>query len=218
MEFIERIKAVFFNLFNKERKIFILNPEKYKNLKFDYSEKVSNSEEFKIWKSSEKYELENVFGNYHFIAEIDKNFYVLQNDQYHYLTINKLDDYKDSLTIKYSNLKEKIDFIKIEFIKQEKIINWEDKSTLKGYPKKIIFYNKKIGEIGNIQFIKNDDPTNFGIAIFSKDFKVISIKMKDSSNNNISFNSLDDFFKAILPLSAVSSFRNLYREIYKRED
>ena len=47
MEFIERIKAVFFNLFNKERKIFILNPEKYKNLKFDYSEKVSNSEEFK---------------------------------------------------------------------------------------------------------------------------------------------------------------------------
>lgn len=218
MEFIERIKAVFFNLFNKERKIFILNPEKYKNLKFDYSEKVSNSEEFKIWKSSEKYELENVFGNYHFIAEIDKNFYVLQNDQYHYLTINKLDDYKDSLTIKYSNLKEKIDFIKIEFIKQEKIINWEDKSTLKGYPKKIIFYNKKIGEIGNIQFIKNDDPTNFGIAIFSKDFKVISIEMKDSSNNNISFNSLDDFFKAILPLSAVSSFRNLYREIYKRED
>lgn len=218
MEFIERIKAVFFNLFNKERKIFILNPEKYKNLKFDYSEKVSNSEEFKIWKSSEKYELENVFGNYHFIAEIDKNFYVLQNDQYHYLTINKLDDYKDSLTIKYSNLKEKIDFIKIEFIKQEKIINWEDKSTLKGYPKKIIFYNKKIGEIGNIQFIKNDDPTNFGIAIFSKDFKVISIEMKDSSNNNISFNSLDDFFKAILPLSTVSSFRNLYREIYKRED
>ena len=218
MEFIERIKAVFFNLFNKERKIFILNPEKYKNLKFDYSEKVSNSEEFKIWKSSEKYELENVFGNYHFIAEIDKNFYVLQNDQYHYLTINKLDDYKDSLTIKYSNLKEKIDFIKIEFIKQEKIINWEDKSTLKGYPKKIIFYNKKIGEIGNIQFIKNDDPTNFGIAIFSKDFKVISIEMKNSSNNNISFNSLDDFVKAILPLSAVSSFRNLYREIYKRED
>lgn len=218
MEFIERIKAVFFNLFNKERKIFILNPEKYKNLKFDYSEKVSNSEEFKIWKSSEKYELENVFGNYHFIAEIDRNFYVLQNDQYHYLTINKLDDYKDSLTIKYSNLKEKIDFIKIEFIKQEKIINWEDKSTLKGYPKKIIFYNKKIGEIGNIQFIKNDDPTNFGIAIFSKDFKVISIEMKDSSNNNISFNSLDDFFKAILPLSAVSSFRNLYREIYKKED
>jgi hypothetical protein len=218
LEFIERIKAVFFNLFNKERKIFILNPEKYKNLKFDYSEKVSNSEEFKIWKSSEKYELENVFGNYHFIAEIDKNFYVLQNDQYHYLTINKLDDYKDSLTIKYSNLKEKIDFIKIEFIKQEKIINCEDKSTLKGYPKKIIFYNKKIGEIGNIQFIKNDDPTNFGIAIFSKDFKVISIEMKDSSNNNISFNSLDDFFKAILPLSAVSSFRNLYREIYKRED
>lgn len=218
MEFIERIKAVFFNLFNKERKIFILNPEKYKNLKFDYSEKVSNSEEFKIWKSSEKYELENVFGNYHFITEIDKNFYVLQNDQYHYLTINKLDDYKDSLTIKYSNLKEKIDFIKIEFIKQEKIINCEDKSTLKGYPKKIIFYNKKIGEIGNIQFIKNDDPTNFGIAIFSKDFKVISIEMKDSSNNNISFNSLDDFFKAILPLSAVSSFRNLYREIYKREN
>ena len=217
MEFIERIKAVFFNLFNKERKIFILNPEKYKKLKFDYSEKVSNSEEFKIWKSSEKYELENVFGNYHFIAEIDRNFYVLQNDQYHYLTINKLDDYKDSLTIKYSNLKEKIDFIKIEFIKQEKIINWEDKSTLKGYPKKIIFYNKKIGEIGNIQFIKNDDPTNFGIAIFSKDFKVISIEMKDSSNNNISFNSLDDFFKAILPLSAVS-FRNLYREIYKKED
>ena len=218
MEFIERIKAVFFNLFNKERKIFILKPEKYKKLKFDYSEKVSNSEEFKIWKSSEKYELENVFGNYHFIAEIDRNFYVLQNDQYHYLTINKLDDYKDSLTIKYSNLKEKIDFIKIEFIKQEKIINWEDKSTLKGYPKKIIFYNKKIGEIGNIQFIKNDDPTNFGIAIFSKDFKVISIEMKDSSNNNISFNSLDDFFKAILPLSAVSSFRNLYREIYKKED
>jgi hypothetical protein len=218
LEFIERIKAVFFNLFNKERKIFILNPEKYKKLKFDYSEKVSNSEEFKIWKSSEKYELENVFGNYHFIAEIDRNFYVLQNDQYHYLTINKLDDYKDSLTIKYSNLKEKIDFIKIEFIKQEKIINWEDKSTLKGYPKKIIFYNKKIGEIGNIQFIKNDDPTNFGIAIFSKDFKVISIEMKDSSNNNISFNSLDDFFKAILPLSAVSSFRNLYREIYKKED
>ena len=218
MEFIERIKAVFFNLFNKERKIFILNPEKYKKLKFDYSEKVSNSEEFKIWKSSEKYELENVFGNYHFIAEIDRNFYVLQNDQYYYLTINKLDDYKDSLTIKYSNLKEKIDFIKIEFIKQEKIINWEDKSTLKGYPKKIIFYNKKIGEIGNIQFIKNDDPTNFGIAIFSKDFKVISIEMKDSSNNNISFNSLDDFFKAILPLSAVSSFRNLYREIYKKED
>ena len=218
MEFIERIKAVFFNLFNKERKIFILNPEKYKKLKFDYSEKVSNSEEFKIWKSSEKYELENVFGNYHFIAEIDRNFYVLQNNQYHYLTINKLDDYKDSLTIKYSNLKEKIDFIKIEFIKQEKIINWEDKSTLKGYPKKIIFYNKKIGEIGNIQFIKNDDPTNFGIAIFSKDFKVISIEMKDSSNNNISFNSLDDFFKAILPLSAVSSFRNLYREIYKKED
>ncbi|RRD35536.1 hypothetical protein EII28_09520 [Fusobacterium nucleatum] len=218
MEFIERIKAVFFNLFNKERKIFILNPEKYKKLKFDYSEKVSNSEEFKIWKSSEKYELENVFGNYHFIAEIDRNFYVLQNDQYHYLTINKLDDHKDSLTIKYSNLKEKIDFIKIEFIKQEKIINWEDKSTLKGYPKKIIFYNKKIGEIGNIQFIKNDDPTNFGIAIFSKDFKVISIEMKDSSNNNISFNSLDDFFKAILPLSAVSSFRNLYREIYKKED
>lgn len=218
MEFIERIKAVFFNLFNKEKKIFILNPEKYKKLKFDYSEKVSNSEEFKIWKSSEKYELENVFGNYHFIAEIDRNFYVLQNDQYHYLTINKLDDYKDSLTIKYSNLKEKIDFIKIEFIKQEKIINWEDKSTLKGYPKKIIFYNKKIGEIGNIQFIKNDDPTNFGIAIFSKDFKVISIEMKDSSNNNISFNSLDDFFKAILPLSAVSSFRNLYREIYKKED
>ena len=190
MEFIERIKAVFFNLFNKERKIFILNPEKYKKLKFDYSEKVSNSEEFKIWKSSEKYELENVFGNYHFIAEIDRNFYVLQNDQYHYLTINKLDDYKDSLTIKYSNLKEKIDFIKIEFIKQEKIINWEDKSTLKGYPKKIIFYNKKIGEIGNIQFIKNDDPTNFGIAIFSKDFKVISIEMKDSSNNNISFSLL----------------------------
>ena len=218
MEFIERIKAVFFNLFNKERKIFILNPEKYKKLKFDYSEKVSNSEEFKIWKSSEKYELENVFGNYHFIAEIDRNFYVLQNDQYHYLTINKLDDHKDSLTIKYSNLKEKIDFIKIEFIKQEKIINWEDKSTLKGYPKKIIFYNKKIGEIGNIQFIKNDDPTNFGIAIFSKDFKVVSIEMKDSSNNNISFNSLDDFFKAILPLSAVSSFRNLYREIYKKED
>ena len=212
MEFIERIKAVFFNLFNKERKIFILNPEKYKKLRFNYSE------EFKIWKNSEKYELENVFGNYHFIAEIDRNFYVLQNDQYHYLTINKLDDYKDSLTIKYSNLKEKIDFIKIEFIKQEKIINWEDKSTLKGYPKKIIFYNKKIGEIGNIQFIKNDDPTNFGIAIFSKDFKVISIEMKDSSNNNISFNSLDDFFKAILPLSAVSSFRNLYREIYKREN
>lgn len=205
MEFIERIKAVFFNLFNKERKIFILNPEKYKKLRFNYSEKVSNSEEFKIWKNSEKYELENVFGNYHFIAEIDRNFYVLQNDQYHYLTINKLDDYKDSLTIKYSNLK-------------EKIINWEDKSTLKGYPKKIIFYNKKIGEIGNIQFIKNDDPTNFGIAIFSKDFKVISIEMKDSSNNNISFNSLDDFFKAILPLSAVSSFRNLYREIYKREN
>ena len=203
MEFIERIKAVFFNLFNKERKIFILNPEKYKKLRFNYSEKVSNSEEFKIWKNSEKYELENVFGNYHFIAEIDRNFYVLQNDQYHYLTINKLDDYKDSLTIKYSNLKEKIDFIKIEFIKQEKIINWEDKSTLKGYPKKIIFYNKKIGEIGNIQFIKNDDPT---------------IEMKDSSNNNISFNSLDDFFKAILPLSAVSSFRNLYREIYKREN
>lgn len=171
MEFIERIKAVFFNLFNKERKIFILNPEKYKKLRFNYSEKVSNSEEFKIWKNSEKYELENVFGNYHFIAEIDRNFYVLQNDQYHYLTINKLDDYKDSLTIKYSNLKEKIDFIKIEFIKQEKIINWEDKSTLKGYPKKIIFYNKKIGEIGNIQFIK-----------------------------------------------AVSSFRNLYREIYKREN
>lgn len=218
MEFIERIKAIFFNLFNKERKIFILNPEKYKKLRFDYSEKISNSKEFKIWKSSEKYELENVFGNYHFIAEIDRNFYVLQNDQYHYLTINKLDDYKDSLTIKYSNLKEKIDFIKIEFIKQEKIINWEDKSTLKGYPKKIIFYNKKIGEIGNIQFIKNDDPTNFGIAIFSKDFKVISIEMKDSSNNNISFNSLDDFFKAILPLSAVSSFRNLYREIYKKED
>ena len=218
MEFIERIKAVFFNLFNKERKIFILNPEKYKKLKFDYSEKVSNSEGFKIWKSSEKYELENVFGNYHFIAEIDRNFYVLQNDQYHYLTINKLDDYKDSLTIKYSNLKEKIDFIKIEFIKQEKIINWEDKSTLKGYPKKIIFYNKKIGEIGNIQFIKNDDPTNFGIAIFSKDFKVIAIEMKDASKNNISFNSLDDFFKAILPLSAVSSFRNLYREIYKKED
>lgn len=218
MEFIERIKAVFFNLFNKERKIFILNPEKYKKLRFNYSEKVSNSEEFKIWKNSEKYELENVFGNYHFIAEIDRNFYVLQNDQYHYLTINKLDDYKDSLTIKYSNLKEKIDFIKIEFIKQEKIINWEDKSTLKGYPKKIIFYNKKIGEIGNIQFIKNDDPTNFGIAISSKDFKVISIEMKDSSNNNISFNSLDDFFKAILPLSAVSSFRNLYREIYKREN
>ena len=192
MEFIERIKAIFFNLFNKERKIFILNPEKYKKLRFDYSEKISNSKEFKIWKSSEKYELENVFGNYHFIAEIDRNFYVLQNDQYHYLTINKLDDYKDSLTIKYSNLK--------------------------GYPKKIIFYNKKIGEIGNIQFIKNDDPTNFGIAIFSKDFKVISIEMKDSSNNNISFNSLDDFFKAILPLSAVSSFRNLYREIYKREN
>jgi hypothetical protein len=218
LEFIERIKAIFFNLFNKERKIFILNPEKYKKLRFDYSEKISNSKEFKIWKSSEKYELENVFSNYHFIAEIDRNFYVLQNDQYHYLTINKLDDYKDSLTIKYSNLKEKIDFIKIEFIKQEKIINWEDKSTLKGYPKKIIFYNKKIGEIGNIQFIKNDDPTNFGIAIFSKDFKVISIEMKDSSNNNISFNSLDDFFKAILPLSAVSSFRNLYREIYKREN
>ena len=218
MEFIERIKAIFFNLFNKERKIFILNPEKYKKLRFDYSEKISNSKEFKIWKSSEKYELENVFGNYHFIAEIDRNFYVLQNDQYHYLTINKLDDYKDSLTIKYSNLKEKIDFIKIEFIKQEKIINWEDKSTLKGYPKKIIFYNKKIGEIGNIQFIKNDDPTNFGIAIFSKAFKVISIEMKDSSNNNISFDSLDDFFKATLPLSAVSSFRNLYREIYKKEN
>ena len=218
MEFIERIKAVFFNLFNKERKIFILNPEKYKKLRFNYSEKVSNSEEFKIWKNSEKYELENVFGNYHFIAEIDRNFYVLQNDQYHYLTINKLDDYKDSLTIKYSNLKEKIDFIKIDFIKQEKSLDSEDKNTLKGYPKKIIFYNKKIGEIGNIQFIKNDDPTNFGIAIFSKDFKVISIEMKDSSNNNISFNSLDDFFKAILPLSAVSSFRNLYREIYKREN
>ena len=218
MEFIERIKAVFFNLFNKERKIFILNPEKYKKLRFNYSEKVSNSEEFKIWKNSEKYELENVFGNYHFIAEIDRNFYVLQNDQYHYLTIKKFDDYKDSLTIKYSNLKEKIDFIKIDFIKQEKSLDSEDKNTLKGYPKKIIFYNKKIGEIGNIQFIKNDDPTNFGIAIFSKDFKVISIEMKDSSNNNISFNSLDDFFKAILPLSAVSSFRNLYREIYKKEN
>ena len=218
MEFIERIKAVFFNLFNKERKIFILNPEKYKKLRFNYSEKVSNSEEFKIWKNSEKYELENVFGNYHFIAEIDRNFYVLQNDQYHYLTIKKFDDYKDSLTIKYSNLKEKIDFIKIDFIKQEKSLDSEDKNTLKGYPKKIIFYNKKIGEIGNIQFIKNDDPTNFGIAIFSKAFKVISIEMKDSSNNNISFDSLDDFFKATLPLSAVSSFRNLYREIYKREN
>ena len=108
MEFIERIKAVFFNLFNKERKIFILTPEKYKKLRFDYSEKVLNSKEFKIWKNSEKYELENVFGDYHFIAEIDRNFYVLQNDQYHYLTIKKLDDYKDSLTIKYSNLKEKI--------------------------------------------------------------------------------------------------------------
>ena len=143
MEFIERIKAVFFNLFNKERKIFILNPEKYKKLRFNYSEKVSNSEEFKIWKNSEKYELENVFGDYHFIAEIDRNFYVLQNDQYHYLTIKKLDDYKDSLTIKYSNLKEKIDFIKIDFIKQEKPLDSEDKNTLKGYPKKIIFYNKK---------------------------------------------------------------------------
>lgn len=218
MEFIERIKAVFFNLFNKERKIFILTPEKYKKLRFDYSEKVLNSKEFKIWKNSEKYKLENVFGDYHFIAEIDRNFYVLQNDQYHYLTIKKLDDYKDSLTIKYSNLKEKIDFIKIDFIKQEKPLDLEDKNTLKGYPKKIIFYNKKIGEIGNIQFIKNDDPTNFGIAIFSKAFKVISIEMKDSSNNNISFDSLDDFFKATLPLSAVSSFRNLYREIYKKEN
>ena len=42
--------------------------------------------------------------------------------------------------------------------------------------------------------------------------------MKDSSNNNISFDSLDDFFKVTLPLSAVSSFRNLYREIYKKEN